>query len=245
MKKIFGIIHFILYLIYMVIISIPKSKRLQKKGLVIENRIYTNKITKKVCDILIKATGSSIEVHGLENIPEDGAVLFVSNHQGYFDIPVLLVSIPKTLSFLAKIELKSWPIIGKWVDHIEGVYIDRQDIRQSLRAINSTAEKLKSGQSMVIFPEGTRSKSRELNPFKPGSLRAAQKANVPIIPITIDGTYKILEGSKKKLAPANVKLYIGKPIESNQKIEGSFKSKDLMPEIYNEIKNNLQKISHY
>lgn len=240
MKKIFGIIHFILYGIYIRLIAIPKSKRFYKNGFIDKNREYANRVSKRWCDILVKATGSSVEVIGLENIPEDSSVLFVSNHQGYLDIPILLLYLPKTIGFIAKIELKTWPIINKWVDCVEGVYIDRKDIRQSLKAINTTAEILKSGHSMVIFPEGTRSKGRELAPFKPGSLRAAQKANVPIIPITIDGTYQILEANNNRnLTPAHIKLVIGKAINPNKSTEKDSKSKDLMTDIYQIIKENL------
>lgn len=240
MKKVFGLIHFILYGLYVIVISIPKSKRLHRKGLIKEKRQYTNKISKNWCNILLGATGSTVEVTGLENIPKDGAVLFISNHQGYFDIPILLLYLPKTLGFLAKIELKTWPVINKWLECIEGVFIDRQDIRQSLRAINTTAEILKSGQSMVIFPEGTRSKGKELSPFKPGSLKPAQKANVPIIPITIDGTYKILEANNdRNIKPAHIRLIIGSPINPNETLEEGSKSTDLISEIYKKIKEYL------
>ncbi|AOY76293.1 lysophospholipid acyltransferase family protein [Clostridium formicaceticum] len=239
MRKFLGVIHFLFYAIYVTIFVIPKVKKLQKEGRIQEKRNLTDRVGKRWCEILIGATGSTVEVKGLENIPKEGPVLFVSNHQGYFDIPVLLLYLPKSLGFLAKIELKSWPIINKWLDCIEGVFIDRNDIRQSLAAIKQTTENLKSGQSMVIFPEGTRSKSSELSPFKPGSLKPAQKANVPIIPIAIQNTYKILEANNdRNLTAAKVVLTIAPPIYYNDASKDT--SSDLIVKVYEIIKDNLQ-----
>ncbi|SDK20061.1 lysophospholipid acyltransferase family protein [Natronincola ferrireducens] len=238
MKKFFGIAHFLLYGLYVKVFAIPKVKKLHKEGRTEEKRSYTDGISKKWCTILIGSTGSTVKVTGLEHIPKDGSVLFVSNHQGYFDIPILLLYLPKSLGFLAKIELKKWPIISKWLECMEGVFIDRNDIRQSLLAIKETTENLKTGQSMVIFPEGTRSKSSELNPFKPGSLKAAQKAYVPIVPITIKNTYKILEANNDRdLKPANVEVIISPAIYPDEFTKET--SNDLTVKIFETIKNHL------
>lgn len=240
MKKIFGIIHFILYGLYVITFVIPKVKKLDRLGALEEKRRYTNEISKHWCKIIIEATGSTVEVTGLENVPKEGAVLFVSNHQGYFDIPMLLYYLPKTLGFLSKIEIKKWPFLGKWLICLEGVFIDRNDIRQSLTAIKKTTEVLKSGQSIIIFPEGTRSKSSELNAFKPGSLKPAQRANVPIVPITIENTYKILEANNdRNIKPANVKITISPAIDVNDLSKES--SSDLSIRVFDTIKNQLYK----
>ncbi|SET74063.1 1-acyl-sn-glycerol-3-phosphate acyltransferase [Natronincola peptidivorans] len=238
MKKVFGIIHFLFYGIFVALVAIPKSNRLQKAGAIDEKRSYADMISKRWSKILIEATGSTVEVIGLDNIPKEGPVLFVSNHQGYFDIPILLHHLPKSLGFLAKIEIAKWPVISKWLACIEGVFIDRNDIRQSLKAIKETTESLKSGQSIVIFPEGTRSKSSELNPFKPGSLKPAQKANVPIVPITIRNTYKILEANNdRNIKPAAIKVIISPAIDSNTISNES--SGDLITKVFQTIKHNL------
>ncbi len=238
MKKIFGVIHFLLYGVYVQIFVIPRINKLDNPANPEEKRNYINNVSKRWCEILINATGSSIEVNGLENIPEEGPVLFISNHQGYFDIPILLYYLPKTLGFLAKIEIEKWPLIGKWLLYLEGIYIDREDIRQSLTAIKKTTETLKSGQSIIIFPEGTRSKSNVLGEFKPGSLKPAQRANVPIVPITIDNTYKILEANNdRNLKPANVKITISPAINFCNKTNKM--SKDISSEIFETIKANL------
>lgn len=160
---------------------------------------------------LIKYTGTTVKVNGLENIPQRN-VLFVSNHQGYFDIPLLIGYINKPKGFIAKAELKKIPIISAWMKKIHCVFMDRNDIRQSIRAIQKGVKILKSGKSMVIFPEGTRSKSNTLGTFKPGSMKLALKSGVPIVPVTINGSYKILEQNDFIIKPTQVEIVISKPV---------------------------------
>ncbi|SCY01604.1 lysophospholipid acyltransferase family protein [Alkaliphilus peptidifermentans] len=214
--------------------SIPRVKYFIKKDEIQKKRDFTQNLAHNWAKKLVLLTGSNVEVLGLENIP-DGPVLFVSNHQGNFDIPILLSSLPKSISFVAKIELKKLPIINRWMEFLECVFIDRKDLRQSLRAITKAIEVLKSGQSMVIFPEGTRSKGSQLQPFKPGSLKMATKANVPIIPVTIKGSYKIMEANNNKITPAKVQVIISEPIY----VDNIEKSTDLTVLTYKIIKNNL------
>ena len=161
----------------------------------------------------IRFTGSSVYVKGLENIPE-GAVLFVSNHQSYFDIGVFLGYIPKPLGFVAKAELSKIPVLKRWMEQFRCVFLDRSDIRKSAKAITEGIEILKSGHSLVIFPEGTRSKSSEMLDFKAGSFKLATKAKVPVVPVTIDGTYKILEANNGRLRAADVAVYVHEPIQT-------------------------------
>ncbi|MCL2618627.1 MAG: 1-acyl-sn-glycerol-3-phosphate acyltransferase [Defluviitaleaceae bacterium] len=156
-------------------------------------------------------TGSRIHVTGAERIPE-GAVLFVANHQSYFDAAVFLGYIPKPLGLVAKAELQKLPVLRRWMEEYQCVFLDRADIRKSAKAINRGIEILKSGRSLVIFPEGTRSRSREMLDFKAGSFKLATKAKVPVVPVTIDGTYMILEDNNGFIRATDVDVYIHEPI---------------------------------
>lgn len=160
---------------------------------------------------LVRASGMKVKVSGVENIAEEGAVLFVSNHQSNFDIGVLLGCIDKPKGFVAKIELAKIPIVATWMKKMGSVFIDRKDIKQSLRTINEGIEILKKGRSLVLFPEGTRSKGAKMGAFKKGSLRLAEKGHVPIIPVSIKGTYQV-ETRKGRIQPADVQVIIDKPI---------------------------------
>jgi len=191
-----------------------KMKRLAKEGKTSEKDMLVSSIASKWARDLLKMAGAEIKVTGAENVPADRTVLFVSNHQGNFDIPLLLGHINKQKAFIAKIEMLKMPLIRTWMKHMNCVFLDRNDMRQSLKVMNEAAEHLKNGYSMVIFPEGTRSKGKEMGEFKAGFLRIATKTNMPIVPVTINGSYKLMEKNGFIIKPAEVNIVISEPIET-------------------------------
>ncbi|GGB39856.1 lysophospholipid acyltransferase family protein [Fictibacillus barbaricus] len=192
--------------------ALNRVKHLQKTGNIQERDTLVDKKVKEWSTSLVKLSGSKITVSGEENIPADTAVLFVSNHQGNFDIPILLGYIKKPKAFISKIEVKKMPFIGTWMEQLNCLFMDRKNVRQSVQAINEGAKLLKNGTSLVIFPEGTRSKGDEMSAFKPGSFKLAIKSGVPIIPVTIDGSYKIMEKQGFWIKPAEVYITVHPPI---------------------------------
>lgn len=158
-------------------------------------------------------SGAEFIIHNPEYIPQDRNVLFVSNHQGNFDIPIFLARIPKHVGFVAKIETLKLPLIRDWMQAIRCVFLDRNDMKQSMKTIVEAIGILKQGYSMVVFPEGTRAKGGSMGEFKAGSFKLATKSNVPIVPVTICGTYKIMEANGNKIKPARVDIFIHEPIE--------------------------------
>ncbi|MCZ0702822.1 1-acyl-sn-glycerol-3-phosphate acyltransferase [Natronobacillus azotifigens] len=207
-----------LYSAILVIGSVPKLRRAKK---IPESVPYMEKanqifhtpatVSKKV----VKKTKTNVTVVGKEKLIKE-PVLFVCNHQGIFDILILLGYLDKPIGFIAKKEIKKIPIISKWMEELKCVFIDRSNRRAAIKVIDDGVESLEAGQSMVIFPEGTRSKSSTVNEFKSGSLRLGTRASVPIIPITINGTYRMLEEDKGKVKGANIQLTIGDPIYPDQ-----------------------------
>ena len=165
---------------------------------------------------LVKLAGGKVEVIGKENIPKDTPVVFVANHQSNFDIPVCMGYIGRQIGFVAKAESEKLPVIGNWMKYMNCVFIDRKDPRAALRSIKEGIEIVKSGKSLVIFPEGTRSIDGKMGEFKPGSFKLALKSRVPVIPITIDGTFNIMRKGSIKITPANVKFIIGKAIDTSE-----------------------------
>ena len=143
---------------------------------------------------VVKYFKADINIINPENLPDHGPVVYICNHQSYADILTFFYVIRKhQASFIAKDALKRIPLFGDWVTRTRGIYIQRGDARASLQTINQGAEYLKQGFSLIIFPEGTRSRSSEMSAFKPGSFKLATKARVPIVPVTIDGGYKTFE----------------------------------------------------
>lgn len=186
-----------------------KQKNYVARDEKVKNQVFT--WTRAV----VALTNSTVSVTGLENIPHDTAVVFMGNHQGYMDIPLILGYVNKPTAFISKIEIKKVPIMSKWMELMQCVFMDRKNMRQSVQAISDAVETLKNGYSLVIFPEGTRSKGGPVAPFKAGSFKLAFRSEVPIIPLTIDGTWKVLE-EHKKLCPSHIKLTIHPPIQTKE-----------------------------
>lgn len=206
-------VYFWVYLIK-VMPAYYKANNYLKKGKIKERDNIVNLEASKWAKNLLKLAGAKVTVIGAENVPKNQTVLFVSNHQGNFDIPILLGYIDKPKAFIAKIEIMKIPLISSWMKQMNCVFLDRSDMRQSLQVMNGAVERLKKGYSMVIFPEGTRSKGNAMGEFKAGSLRIAIKAKVPIVPITIKGSFKLMEQNGFLIKPAEVEMIISEPIET-------------------------------
>lgn len=209
-RTFFWFIYFWIYLLGL-LPSLFKAKRFNRAGNFAERDIIVAKGVGSWARALINMAGGNIVVTGEENVPANGAVVFVSNHQSNFDVPILLGCIQKQKSFIAKIEMLKMPLIRSWMKLMQCGFMDRNDMRQSIRTINEAVETIKQGYSMVIFPEGTRSKGDQLGDFKAGSFKLAIKSGVPIIPVTIDGSWHLLE-EKGYLKPATVYLTIHESI---------------------------------
>ena len=224
------------------ILDIPamiRVKMLTKKGLEEKRDKLVYKVTTTWSRILLKVAGVKVTVHGLENIPNDTNVLYIGNHQGNFDIPIYMSQIPGLKGFVSKIEVKKIPGVRTWMEYMYCVFMDRSSIRKSGEAIVEGIKILKSGHSLVIFPEGTRSKGDNMGDFKAGSFKLATKSKVPIVPVTMNGSYKIMENSKKKwiVTPSHVDLYIHPAIETANLTK---EEQDVLPtKVYETIKSKL------
>jgi len=233
MRTIYWFISFWIHLLGM-LRFVPKVNRFSEDQRE-EKRRFVHGIAQGWALGCVKRTGSQVKVFGLDHVPTDRPVLFVGNHQGNFDIPIALAYLPKTLGFISKVEIQKLPLVNRWMERLECVFLDRNDLRQSLKAMNKAAEILKSGQSMVIFPEGTRSKGPQMGEFKPGSLKIAVKAGVPIVPFTVNGSYRMMESNGNRIRPAEVSLIISPPIEP---VAGD-KTVDLVSLVQEAIEKNL------
>lgn len=170
---------------------------------------------------LLLAADCSIRIVGEENIQKGldmsptGSVLFVSNHQGNFDIPILVSLLPAPTGFVAKDALENFPMLSRWMNHIGCIFLDRDNARKAAASINQGVRQLKDGHSMVIFPEGTRSRDGLLGEFKAGALKLATKAGVPIIPISISGSINMMKKDSWLIQPAKVTVTILPPVDAD------------------------------
>lgn len=165
-------------------------------------------------------SGVKLEVIGKENIPTDEPVLYVGNHRGFFDIVLTYALCPGITGYISKNSIKKVPILGLWMSRLHCLFMDRDDIKQSLKVILSAIEEVKNGTSICIFPEGTRNKDKEhpssVLPFKEGSFKIATKTGCKIVPIAISGTDQILENHFPWIKSTKVILQYGVPIDPKE-----------------------------
>ena len=207
-------IKYVRYVVYMLIMRLKGIKRdyIEKFKGEEEAWKYAQEVFRKWTYFTINIIGMEIEVEGFENIP-DKTYLFKGNHQSILDIPVMRYSTQRTLDFVAKKELAKAPLIGYWITHVKSVTIDRDNIREGMKAINQAVNNIKDGYNFTIFPEGTRSKDGKIHEFKRGSIKIASKSKAPIIPVAIKGTSACFEDSKE-FVPGKVKVIFGEAIET-------------------------------
>jgi 1-acyl-sn-glycerol-3-phosphate acyltransferase len=177
----------------------------------------------------IWGTGTKLKIEGVEKVP-DAPVLYVANHESYFDIVAMMFATPHFTPLVSKVELLKVPMLAFWMKKMGCLFMDRSNMRQSLKVILAGIELLKSGESLVIFPEGTRSKSNKVHEFKKGSLKLATKAKVPIVPVTLVNTAQVYEVDGKVHA-VDAKVIFHDPIDSTTL------SKEEQGELHDTVRN--------
>ena len=228
LKKIIGVLYtgsHILLVPYLVWQARKRDQVLLKK--------YTFGVAEKWGRRMFRLFNTEVEIIGRENIPDEPVVV-IANHQAGMDIPLLLGFLPNKVSFIAKKELKKMPVVSTWMKYLNCFFIDRSSARSALASFQECSSLIKNGQSVVIFPEGTR--NPDLMPFKKGSFKLPIMAKVPILPVTIIGTEKAFSHGRKK-----VRLVIGQPVSTSNlsKVE----QENLTMQVEKIIKDNFQNYS--
>jgi len=161
---------------------------------------------------LLAAAGTKVRAEGLEQIPRDRPLVYASNHSSMFDIWALAATLPGSVRFVAKEELTRVPLLGPAMLAAGHISIDRGRKKQAFEAYARAAQTIRSGFSAVVFPEGTRSRTGELLPFKNAPFGLAIAAQVPIVPVYVHNTFEILPKGGFRLHPRPILIRIGEPI---------------------------------
>lgn len=162
---------------------------------------------------VIFLAGVKVTALGEENIPKDTAVLYAGNHRSFFDIVLTYVRVPRPTGYVAKKEMEKVPLLSVWMKNLHCLFLDRDNIKEGLKTILLGVEKAKSGISICIFPEGTRNRIPDtFLPFHEGSFKIAEKADIPVIPMTINNSAAVFEEHFPKIRRAKVVIEYGRPI---------------------------------
>jgi 1-acyl-sn-glycerol-3-phosphate acyltransferase len=170
-----------------------------------------NKFLKYIVHIANKGGNVKIKSYGVENIPNKNGFMFFPNHQGMYDVLALLDVCPKPLSVVAKKEVAKIPLLKQLFKIMNAIFMDREDVRQSMQVIIEVSKQVAQGKNYIIFPEGTRSKNgNNVGEFKGGSFKAATKAKCPIVPIALIDSFKPFDtGSTEEVT---VQVHFLKPL---------------------------------
>jgi 1-acyl-sn-glycerol-3-phosphate acyltransferase len=161
---------------------------------------------------LLRLVRIPVQVEGLEHLTPGQAYVFAANHRSNFDIFVLISNLPGRFLWVAKKSLFQVPIFGHALARMGSISVDRDNLQSAIQSLNRATAIVKSGVSMIIFPEGTRAASRELLPFKKGVFIMALKAGQPIVPVSINGTRFIQVRESIRVRPGPIKVVISPPI---------------------------------
>lgn len=163
--------------------------------------------------VLLWAGGATLRVSGLEHLDASQPCVFVANHQSSIDIPVLLAGIPTNFLFAAKKGLQRVPFLGWYLKLAGFPLIDRKNHRDAVATLERASAQVRSGTSIAMFPEGTRSDDGRVLPFKKGPFSLAMGAAVPIVPVTIEGSGQLMPKNSWSITPGPIHVRIGAPID--------------------------------
>ena len=157
----------------------------------------SQRIVAFIFNCILFLSGVKKDVIGIERIPKDRSVLYAMNHRGFFDVILALAKVPG---------------LRLWMRNINCVFLDRENPREGIKAILKGIQNINNGTSMFICPEGTRNTGEELLPFKPGSLKIAEKSGCPVVPVAVTHAEKVFENQKPWLRPYQMTIEYGEPI---------------------------------
>ena len=171
---------------------------------------------------LIGLAGAHLEVEGGDDVDFTKPHIFVMNHQSLLDIPAAFLALPVGVCFIAKKELSYVPFFGQAMRSVGMIFVDRSNPERAIESLRAGGELIRSGINVMAFPEGTRSKDGELKRFKRGVFLLALQARVPIVPMAIEGAYKVLPTSSGKPTGGKIRVRIGQPMETTGYAEDDF-----------------------
>ncbi|MGB9736379.1 MAG: lysophospholipid acyltransferase family protein [bacterium] len=175
--------------------------------------IYTL-ISRVWASLIFLTAGIKVKVTGLENLDKNASYIFMSNHLSHLDTAAFMAKLPFKIRFFAKKELLRVPVFGQALYMSRHIIIDRKNIERAKQSINEAKERIKKyGFSVLVFPEGTRSKTGKMGEFKKGGFVLAIEMGIPIVPIAVIGSYNLLPAHSLLVKSGTIEVRVGSPID--------------------------------
>jgi 1-acyl-sn-glycerol-3-phosphate acyltransferase len=177
-------------------------------AMLLPGRRASSRLARFASQLLLRAAGIRVRVEGLDRLQATGRCVLVANHSSYADVPVLLATLPPDTLYVAKEEMLGWPLVGPYLRKTGHLTVDRFDTQRGLADAARAAGAAESA-SLLFFPEGTFTPSAGLRPFRLGAFQAAADAGVPVVPVALRGTRRLLRDGVWRLRPGRVEMWIG------------------------------------
>jgi len=195
-----------------VVATIPLATLVMVIAMIKSNAKMIDPIIRFWARILLRAAGIRLRAEGIEKIDRAQRYILVGNHHSYFDIPCILAAIPQPIRFMAKVSLFKIPIFGWGMSRAGFIPIDRKNRRTAVKSFDLAVERIRKGNTVVVFPEEGRSRERAMRPFQRGGFLLALRSELPILPIAILGTYEVFRVGTWRITPGPVTIKVGEPI---------------------------------
>src|ERR1043165_1032478 len=194
------------------VVTIPLATCVMLIAFIRSTSPWIDRIIRVWARSLVRIAGIKLRTERMETVDRKQRYILVSNHYSYFDIPVIIAAVPQPIRFMAKVSLFKIPIFGWALGRAGFIPIDRKNRRTAVKSFDLAAERIRKGNTIVVFPEEGRSRNRQMRPFQRGGFLLALKSELPILPLAIDGTYDVFCVGAKRITPATVTIKVGEPI---------------------------------
>ncbi len=195
-----------------VLVTIPCASATIAVAAVNSTSPLIEKIIRFWAKTLVRAAGITLRAENVEVIEPGKRYILVANHYSYLDIPCIFAAIPQPIRFMAKVSLFKIPIFGWSIARAGFIPIDRQNRRTAVKSFDLAAERIRKGNTIVIFPEEGRTREKKMRPFQRGAFLLALKSEQPIVPVAIDGTYEVFPATRWRVTPGVVTIKVGTPL---------------------------------
>jgi 1-acyl-sn-glycerol-3-phosphate acyltransferase len=214
-------------IIVAIVVTIPSASAVLIISMLSSASPWIEPVIRLWARLIVRGAGIDLRTEGIEHIGQSKRYILIANHHSYFDIPCIFAAIPQPIRFMAKKSLFSIPIFGWALGRAGFIPIDRKNRRTAVKSFDLAVERIRRGNTIVIFPEEGRSREVAMRPFQRGAFLLAIRSELPILPIAIDGTYEVLRVGATRITPGIVTIRVGTEIET---AGVSVRSKDSLSE---------------